>query len=278
MKRGIKRVSLVTGLVICLPLVPILFPPSPAFAGATTTVSIITPSQVDTGEQFTVEIIIQPAADIAGAQFDLTVNTSLVTINDIKEGQFLSQNGSSTYFRKGTIDSTTGIISGVAGAILTPGQTVSTEGTFAIITLTAGTEHGNCALTLSNVILADINANSVPISLFNSQIAIGFNQSPILNPIGDKIAIKGESISFTISATDIDGDSLIYSASNLPRGAFFDPSTQTFTWTPRNNQRGTYSGIQFSVSDGNLSDSEYIEITVNNKETTNNGKRKKPPK
>ena len=120
----------------------------------------------------------------------------------------------------------------------------------------------------------------MPVSIVNGQLIIGANEPPVLNPIGDKVTNKGEQITFTVSATDIDGDSLIYSASNLPKGALFDPLSQTFTWTPRGNQLGTYTGIEFKVSDGNLSDSEYIDITVNiiEKELRNNGKRKNPNK
>jgi len=71
----------------------------------------------------------------------------------------------------------------------------------------------------------------------------------------------GERLSFTITATDLDNNSLIYSASNLPEGASFDPSTRTFSWTPRYDQAGVYS-VHFEVSDGQLTDSEDITITV----------------
>jgi hypothetical protein len=70
-----------------------------------------------------------------------------------------------------------------------------------------------------------------------------------------------EPLQFTISATDADGDELSYSAANLPEGATFDPDTQTFSWTPRYNQAGVYS-VHFEVSDGSLTDSEDITITV----------------
>jgi hypothetical protein len=71
----------------------------------------------------------------------------------------------------------------------------------------------------------------------------------------------GERFTFTISATDPDNDSLIYSAFNLPEGASFDPNTQTFSWTPCYDQAGVYT-VHFEVSDGELSDAEDITITV----------------
>ena len=72
---------------------------------------------------------------------------------------------------------------------------------------------------------------------------------------------EGELLEFNISATDADGDQLVYSASNLPEGASFDPNTQTFSWTPRYHQAGVYT-VHFEVSDGELTDSEDVTITV----------------
>jgi len=90
------------------------------------------------------------------------------------------------------------------------------------------------------------------------------NSAPVLNPIGNKSVDEGVSLVFSISATDLDGDSLTYSASNLPQGANFNPGTRTFSWTPTYNQAGTYPNVHFAVTDGSLSDSEDITITVNN--------------
>ena len=90
------------------------------------------------------------------------------------------------------------------------------------------------------------------------------NQPPVLAPIGNKTIGEGQLLSFTISATDSDGDPLTYSASNLPLGATFDPATRTFSWTPGYEQAGTYANVHFEVSDGKLTDSEDISIRVNN--------------
>jgi len=91
-------------------------------------------------------------------------------------------------------------------------------------------------------------------------IEININQAPALDLIGDKSALEGELLQFTISATDPDGDSLTYSASNLPLGASF--VGQTFSWTPAAGQAGSYPGVRFEVTDGRLTDWEEITITV----------------
>jgi len=85
---------------------------------------------------------------------------------------------------------------------------------------------------------------------------------PILDPIGNQTFTATEAASFTISATDPDGDALTYAATGLPTGATFTASTRTFAWTPTYAQAGTYAGVTFTVSDGTLADSEAITITV----------------
>jgi len=90
------------------------------------------------------------------------------------------------------------------------------------------------------------------------------NRPPVLTAIGNKSINEGESLSFTVSGSDPDGDNLIYSASNLPQGASFNAGTRTFSWTPTYQQAGTYPNVHFAVRDGSLSDSEDITITVNN--------------
>lgn len=88
------------------------------------------------------------------------------------------------------------------------------------------------------------------------------NSPPVLNPIGDKSVDENQLLQFTVSATDVDaGDTLTYTADNLPAGASF--VGQTFSWTPTYDQAGTYN-VTFNVSDGTDKDSETITITVNN--------------
>jgi subtilisin family serine protease/PKD repeat protein len=90
----------------------------------------------------------------------------------------------------------------------------------------------------------------------------GLNHVPVLDPIGNKIVDEDKLLEFGVNATDPDGDPLTYSATNLPSGAVFDPVTKTFTWTPTYDQAGTYNVI-FTVSDGSLTASEAVTITVN---------------
>jgi hypothetical protein len=120
-----------------------------------------------------------PGTAIAGMQFDLHFDPSLVTVDDVKEGDLLGQGGASTFFNSGNIDSQAGTIRGAFGAITSPGETVATPGTFATITLTARKQSGSCPLSLSSVIVGDINGNSVPVSLGNEGLPAVTAQRPV---------------------------------------------------------------------------------------------------
>jgi len=106
---------------------------------------------------------------------------------------------------------------------------------------------------------------SVHDNWFGAEPPPSTNRAPVLDSIGDKAVVEQTTLSFTISATDPDGNTLAYSASNLPVGATFDAATRTFSWTPEEGQAGVYAGIRFQVSDGSLSDAEDITITVSHR-------------
>ena len=228
-------------------------------------VNITVPDKpVSPGEQFTISIDIDPNTSIAGAQFDLTFDPSDVTVDSVQEGNLLNQNGANTYFITRELNNAAGIVKGVAGVTLGSGETVSQPGTFALVTLTAGTFEGTYSLNLSNAIVGSINAQPMPVTTVSNTITIGVNSAPVLDTIGKKSGSEGETLEFIISANDPNGDTLNYTVSNLPMGANFDPETQVFSWTPSYDQSGNYSNIHFEVTDGELTDSEDITIKIRN--------------
>ena len=87
------------------------------------------------------------------------------------------------------------------------------------------------------------------------------NRAPELNAIGDQSVNENSTLSFSVSASDADGDTISYSLNTLPGGAVF--GSETFTWTPGYDQAETYT-LTFVASDGQAQDSETITITVNN--------------
>jgi hypothetical protein len=90
------------------------------------------------------------------------------------------------------------------------------------------------------------------------------NQPPVLDPIGHRSVGEGATLTFTISATDPNGDRLIYSVGNLPPGAVYYVRTQTFSWKTASGDAGNYQ-VAFTVADSGdppMSDAEIVTITV----------------
>ncbi|OGV46938.1 MAG: hypothetical protein A2X46_19230 [Lentisphaerae bacterium GWF2_57_35] len=86
------------------------------------------------------------------------------------------------------------------------------------------------------------------------------NHAPVLNTIGSKSVRRTKLLSFTVSGSDPDGDSLTYSASPLPAGATF--VNRTFSWRPTSSQVG-YHYVTFTVRDNRGgTDSETVRIRV----------------
>jgi 5-hydroxyisourate hydrolase-like protein (transthyretin family) len=253
-----------TGIILLVTILGLCFSGQTAHASAASAVSVVCPvPSIAAGQRFVVNINISPNIPVAGLQFNLNFDASLVTIVNVAEGALFKQSGASTYFSAGEIDNTGGTIKGVYDVIVSPGKTVSSSGTVAVITLNAKSTVGVSSIKLSAVIVGDSRGQPSPISLVNGQISISStNLPPILANIGTKSIAAGQLLQFTISASDPNGNKLVYAASNLPPGASFNSTTQTFSWTPSVTQVGTYTGVRFQVSDGSLTAYELVTITV----------------
>lgn len=90
------------------------------------------------------------------------------------------------------------------------------------------------------------------------------NSAPVFNEFPDQNVNEKQTLLFTVSATDANGDNLTYSASPLPLGATFDGLSRIFSWIPDYNQSGIYS-VTFSADDGKGGvGTDVVGITVNN--------------
>ena len=89
------------------------------------------------------------------------------------------------------------------------------------------------------------------------------NEAPVLDAVGTQSIAENSQLVFVVSANDVNGDSLSYSASGLPTGAVFDTQQQRFSWIPDYTQSGNFTA-QITVTDGLLNDTEIIDIVVTN--------------
>jgi RHS repeat-associated protein len=138
----------------------------------------------------------------------------------------------------------------------------------------AGTPRGPYALTLT----ASDNGNGDP-ALARSTQALFFvnvadpNDPPRLAPIGDKVAVIGQPLTFVVRAADLDQDGLTFAMTGLPTGATLAPGPQRygvaqFSWVPTTADAGAYTATFTVTDDGNgdphnaLSDQQAIHLVV----------------
>ncbi|HBF35858.1 MAG TPA: hypothetical protein DDW50_00880 [Firmicutes bacterium] len=135
---------------------------------------------------------------------------------------------------------------------------------------------GTTSITLNNIQVGLITINgssgtntdlNILYDYFHTTTSIPseiVNQQPSLAQLMKYTVDEGKLITFTLVGSDPDsGDSLTYSASNLPASAVFDPVSGKFSWTPDYSQAGIYP-LQFTVSDGYASALATTTIVVNN--------------
>jgi len=89
------------------------------------------------------------------------------------------------------------------------------------------------------------------------------NRAPVFSTdFGDRTDTEGAPISFDADATDPDGDTLTYSATNLPGGISINSSTGVVSGTLSATSSGIYN-VTLTVSDGNLTATDTFTWTVN---------------
>ncbi len=87
------------------------------------------------------------------------------------------------------------------------------------------------------------------------------NDAPVIETIGHQTVNENSELRFTVIGSDVDGDELTYSVSEIPYRASFDDAT--FTWTPAFDQEGSYSFTVY-VTDGELTAQQEVTIEVLN--------------
>ncbi|MDG6221197.1 MAG: Ig-like domain-containing protein, partial [Candidatus Thermoplasmatota archaeon] len=208
------------------------------------------------GESFSLDVYIDPKQSLTGSQFDLHYS-HLADVTAVSEGDLFSIDGVSTTFAHEGFDNTVGLLRHVYAAIMGSGS-IAAPGAMATVEMVAGSSTGVLELNLANVILSDIDSQPALFTASNATVLI--DTAPVFDSLAAQSVDEGSTLSFTVSASDADGDPLSYSATTLPEGASF--SDRTFTWTPSLGDAGSYEA-GFEVTDGYLTASMSVGITVN---------------
>jgi hypothetical protein len=137
-----------------------------------------------------------------------------------------------------------------------PGAAISPAGAF---TWTPGETQGPGSYPFSIKVTDGTATASASITITVNET----DDAPVLQPIGNRGVTEGSTLTFTASATDSDlpGQSLAFSLVGGPPGASIT-AAGAFTWTAADGP--AVHPVTVVVSDGVLSDSETIQITVAN--------------
>ncbi len=123
---------------------------------------------IDAGDTFTLEIRAEDIYNLAGWQFDIAYDPTVLETVEVNEGDFLKTEGGATFFQRGKIDNAIGKITKLSSARLSePG--VSVSGTLLSVTFTAKTA-GQTRLRLDNFQLAA--ATGTPITAGPHEVVI----------------------------------------------------------------------------------------------------------
>lgn len=87
------------------------------------------------------------------------------------------------------------------------------------------------------------------------------NNPPTMNALPAQTVMQGNSLSFTVSGTDPENDTLTYVATNLPAGSTFAAATGQFSWPSVSAAPGTYS-FTVMANDGTVN-SAPITMNIN---------------
>ncbi len=117
-------------------------------------------TQVEVGDIFTVDLIVENIDNLAGWQTDIVYNQAVLRALSVTEGDFLEQGGGDTFFQNGTINNTTGKITGLQGVQLSKGE-MERYGTLLSVRFTA-VANGESQITLDNFQAGSSRGEKIP--------------------------------------------------------------------------------------------------------------------
>jgi hypothetical protein len=102
---------------------------------------------------------------------------------------------------------------------------------------------------ISQIATLAIAAASFGFSTQAAAVTVG-NHAPVISGQAPASVMGGQTYNFQPTASDVDGDTLVFSVTSKPAWARLDKATGHFYGTPTNSDVGSYEEIEISVSDG----------------------------
>lgn len=164
------------------------------------TIVLLDPSDalVAVGETVVVDIQIQDAENLFGADVRLEYDPSIVEVVDantlvpgtqISSGDFPDISGGKGFVAQNRVNADEGTI-GYAMTLLSPAPPVSGSGTLASITF-RGKAPGSSDISFTSVLLSDANANRIPATKIGSSITVTSGPAPTVTPAPMPTATPG---------------------------------------------------------------------------------------
>ena len=167
------------------------------------------------GDTFTFDVRAENVSGLAGWQFDIAFDSTVLEALDVSEGDFLKTDGESTFFQQGRIDNTAGKITGLKSARLSDSG-VSGSGNVLQIKFKAKS-HGETRVALQNFKFGSSTGETIPAGPHEIHITVeqslptgDVNRDGVVN-ILDLIRVArqlGKSVPAN-SPVDINGDGVV---------------------------------------------------------------------
>jgi Leucine-rich repeat (LRR) protein len=172
-------------------------------------------SPIHIGDTFTFDVRAENVSSLAGWQFDIAFDPSVLGAVDVSEGDFLKSDGGTTFFQSGRIDNAAGKITGLIAGRISEGG-VSGSGSVLQVRFKAKTE-GETTVALQNFLFGSVTEESIPAAPLEIHINVeeqlltgDVNRDGVVN-ILDLIRVAqqlGKRV-YADSPEDINGDGIV---------------------------------------------------------------------
>ena len=122
------------------------------------------------GDTFTFDVRAEIISNLAGWQFDIAFDSTVLEALDVSEGDFLKTDGGVTFFQSGRIDNAAGKITGLIAGRISEGG-VSGSGSVLQVRFKAKAE-GETELALQNFLFGSVTEDSIPAAPLEIHITV----------------------------------------------------------------------------------------------------------